>query len=239
MAKADKRTVFAGDLNNPTGFEFYNGGVLVAQAPNLVFLKDTNGDDKYDVKEMLLSGFDTADTHHTINSFTFDPGGALYMQEGIFHRTQIESPWGPTLRQADGGVYPIRAEDLEDRNLHADELPESARPRVRRLGPRHRVRRDRRPAVLRTVVLDQEVLPGDGDATRRRARAPCGRVPSAAPRFSRAATSRTTMQGNVIVLNTIGFRGLLNYKLTEDGAGLKSTEVEPILSVGRRELPAG
>ena len=39
------------------------------------------------------------------------------------------------------------------------------------------------------------------------------------------------------MLNVIGFRGLLNYKLTEDGAGLKSTEVEPILAVGRRELP--
>jgi len=38
------------------------------------------------------------------------------------------------------------------------------------------------------------------------------------------------MQGNMIVLNTIGFRGLLNYKLTEEGAGLQSTEVEPILS---------
>src|SRR6476620_1120838 len=38
------------------------------------------------------------------------------------------------------------------------------------------------------------------------------------------------MQGHMIVLNTIGFRGLLNYKLTEDGAGLQSTEVEPILS---------
>jgi hypothetical protein len=37
------------------------------------------------------------------------------------------------------------------------------------------------------------------------------------------------MQGNMVVLNTIGFRGLLNYKITEDGAGLKSTEVEPIL----------
>ena len=66
--KADKRTVFAGDLNNPTGFEFYNGGVIVAQAPNLVFLKDTNGDDRYDTRETLLHGFDTADTHHTINS---------------------------------------------------------------------------------------------------------------------------------------------------------------------------
>jgi hypothetical protein len=31
--KADKCTVFADHLNCPTGFEFYNGGVLVAQAP--------------------------------------------------------------------------------------------------------------------------------------------------------------------------------------------------------------
>ena len=103
--KADKRTVFAGDLNNPTGFEFYNGGVILAQAPNLVFLKDTNGDDRYDTKEILLHGFDTADTHHAINSFTFDPGGALYMGEGIFHRSQVESPWAPTTRLVDGGVF--------------------------------------------------------------------------------------------------------------------------------------
>ena len=38
------------------------------------------------------------------------------------------------------------------------------------------------------------------------------------------------MQGNVVVLNVIGFRGLLNYRLSEDGAGLKWAEVEPILS---------
>jgi hypothetical protein len=31
------------------------------------------------------------------------------------------------------------------------------------------------------------------------------------------------------VLNTIGFRGLLNYKLSEDGAGLKINEMDPIL----------
>src|SRR5437868_9226950 len=41
--KADKVTVFADHLNCPTGFDFYNGGVLVAQAPDLVFLKDTAG----------------------------------------------------------------------------------------------------------------------------------------------------------------------------------------------------
>jgi hypothetical protein len=38
-----------------------------------------------------------------------------------------------------------------------------------------------------------------------------------------------SMQGNMIVLNVIGFRGLLNYRLTEDGAGLKSEEADPIL----------
>src|SRR5207244_2416733 len=38
-----------------------------------------------------------------------------------------------------------------------------------------------------------------------------------------------SMQGNLLVMNTIGFRGILNYKLTEDGAGLKINEVDPIL----------
>ena len=71
--KADKMTVFADSLHCPTGFEFYNGGVLVAQAPDLMFLKDTDGDDKADVRERVLSGLDSADTHHTANSFRARP----------------------------------------------------------------------------------------------------------------------------------------------------------------------
>ncbi|HLQ43305.1 MAG TPA: PVC-type heme-binding CxxCH protein, partial [Planctomycetaceae bacterium] len=103
--RADVCKTFAGDLHNPTGFEFWNGGVLVAQGPDLLFLKDTDGDDKYDIKERLVHGFDTADTHHTINSFVLDPGGAVYMQEGTFHHSQIETPWGPPRRLANGGVF--------------------------------------------------------------------------------------------------------------------------------------
>ena len=103
--RADVCKTFAGDIHNPTGFEFWNGGVLVAQGPDLLFLKDTDGDDKYDLKERLVHGFDTADTHHTINSFVLDPGGAVYMQEGTFHHSQIETPWGPPRRLANGGVF--------------------------------------------------------------------------------------------------------------------------------------
>src|SRR5437870_7915302 len=103
--KADKCTVFADGLQNPTGFEFYNGGVLVAQAPDLLFLKDTKGTGKADLRVRVLHGMDTADTHHTANSFTLDPGGALYFQEGTFHHTQVETPYTAPVRCANAGVY--------------------------------------------------------------------------------------------------------------------------------------
>ena len=61
--KADKFTNFAEGLSIPTGIAFGNGGLFVSQAPNMLFLKDTNGDDKADLKQVLFSGFGTFDTH--------------------------------------------------------------------------------------------------------------------------------------------------------------------------------
>jgi putative membrane-bound dehydrogenase-like protein len=61
--KADKFTTFADKLNIPTAFTFSNGGIIVAQAPHFLFLIDTDGDDKADVREILISGWGTFDTH--------------------------------------------------------------------------------------------------------------------------------------------------------------------------------
>ena len=61
--KADKFTVFADNLNIPTSFTFANGGIIISQAPDFLFLKDTDGDDKADVKEKIISGWGTFDTH--------------------------------------------------------------------------------------------------------------------------------------------------------------------------------
>ena len=61
--KADKFTKFAEGLSIPTGMVFANGGLIVSQAPDMLFLKDTDGDDKADVKKVLFSGFGTEDTH--------------------------------------------------------------------------------------------------------------------------------------------------------------------------------
>ncbi|WP_109699295.1 PVC-type heme-binding CxxCH protein [Chitinophaga deserti] len=61
--RADKFTIFADHLNIPTSLVFANGGIIVSQAPHFLFLQDTNGDDKADVRKTILSGWGTFDTH--------------------------------------------------------------------------------------------------------------------------------------------------------------------------------
>src|SRR5688572_28879970 len=60
--RVEKRTVFADNLTFPNGVLPWNGGVIVTCAPDIVFLKDTDGDGKADVKRVLLTGFVTNNT---------------------------------------------------------------------------------------------------------------------------------------------------------------------------------
>jgi len=69
--KADKFTVFADKLNIPTSLVFANGGVIVAQAPNFVFLQDTDGDDKADVRKVIITGWGIRDTHAQTSSLSY------------------------------------------------------------------------------------------------------------------------------------------------------------------------
>ncbi|HEV3343459.1 MAG TPA: PVC-type heme-binding CxxCH protein, partial [Pirellulales bacterium] len=61
--RADKFTVFADKLSIPTSLTFARGGVIVMQAPDTLFLQDTDGDDKADVRKVLFTGWNTQDTH--------------------------------------------------------------------------------------------------------------------------------------------------------------------------------
>ncbi|MBC8001602.1 MAG: c-type cytochrome, partial [Opitutaceae bacterium] len=103
--KARKCTVFYDKLSCPTGFEFWNGGVLVVDEPRLIFLKDTDGDDKADVVIDLIDGWATDDTHHTIGAFEYSHGGLLHMLEGVSLSTTVETPWGPLRRKNASGCY--------------------------------------------------------------------------------------------------------------------------------------
>ena len=102
--KADRITEFA-RVQNPLGFEFWNGGVIVTCAPDIIFLKDTDGDDVADVRTIMLQGVDFADTHHGANNLVMGPDGGIYWQSGVFMVHNHEHPWGPSLQTGTSAMY--------------------------------------------------------------------------------------------------------------------------------------
>ncbi len=65
--KVDRSTIFAEHLSFPTSICAWNGGVLVASPPELIFLKDTDGDGRADVREVMLKGFTLGVTDSNFN----------------------------------------------------------------------------------------------------------------------------------------------------------------------------
>ncbi|WP_390620867.1 PVC-type heme-binding CxxCH protein [Thalassoglobus neptunius] len=101
---ADERKIFA-HVHNPLGFEFWGGGVLVTSGPDLLFLRDTDGDDKADVRFPILQGLGTSDTHHAANNLIYGPDGGIYWQSGIFLVHNHETPWKQNLSTGGSGMY--------------------------------------------------------------------------------------------------------------------------------------
>lgn len=92
--RADASTVFADNLNIPLGFELGHNGVYLGEQTRLLFLKDTNNDLRCDKREVLFSGFGTHDSHQTINSFTWSPGGELFFSHGLSIHSYVETAFG-------------------------------------------------------------------------------------------------------------------------------------------------
>jgi putative membrane-bound dehydrogenase-like protein len=53
----DKSTVFADNLPWPTGVFCYDGGIFVISTPDILYLKDTKGSGKADIREVMFGGF--------------------------------------------------------------------------------------------------------------------------------------------------------------------------------------
>jgi putative membrane-bound dehydrogenase-like protein len=78
----EKATLFADGLQYPTSVLPWRGGVLVTGPPDIVFMKDTNGDGVADVKEVLFSGFPVANTQHNINGLMWGLDNWVYGANG-------------------------------------------------------------------------------------------------------------------------------------------------------------
>ena len=80
--KADKFTLFADKLSIPTSAVFVNGGLICTNGPDMIFLKDTDGDDKADVRQVLFSGFKTNDTHAGVSNLRYGFDNWIYATDG-------------------------------------------------------------------------------------------------------------------------------------------------------------
>ncbi len=75
----DSRSEFAEGLFWPTGLFPYDGGLFVGDAPDLLYLKDTDGDGKADLKQRVLTGFGVSNVQGLMNSFHWGLDNRLYI----------------------------------------------------------------------------------------------------------------------------------------------------------------
>jgi uncharacterized protein len=76
--RLDRREVFAEPLSIPTSMLHHDGGLIVAQAPHMLYLKDTDGDGRADEPKVLFTGWGTGDTHAGPSNLTWGLDGWVY-----------------------------------------------------------------------------------------------------------------------------------------------------------------
>ncbi len=224
---ADKCTHFIDNLNCPTGFQFFKDGILLMQAPDLWFVRDTTGGDHANWKQRVLMGIDSADSHHTTNSMVLDPGGATYLSDGLFHRTNVETAWGP-VRNEDACIY--RFEPLTGRferyaaygfaNPHGrvfdywgNDLITDATGNNTYFGP---------------AISGHIDYPAKHESIQEFWQRPSRPCPGTAILTSKQFPD--DFQGNFLNCNVIGFQGIYRVKVSEDGSGLHGETLDPLLS---------
>ncbi len=80
----EKRTVFADQLTFPNGVLPWRGGLIVTCAPDILFFKDTNGDGRADLREVLFTGFATnGSTQLRVAYPTFALDNWIYVSSGL------------------------------------------------------------------------------------------------------------------------------------------------------------
>lgn len=206
---ADEAITFA-KVHNPTGFEFWNGGVLVASVPDILFLKDTDGDDIADVRERIFHGLDSADTHHSANAFVYGPDGNFYYQRGVFHVSNVETPWMANQTHGNSAMYRFNPRTYEYA-FHANNSPNPHGISFNYWGYQfatdgtggnaYQVRPDLNGGFKMQTLLNKTVRP----------------VPANGIISSEHFSEK--YQGNFLILNSIGFLGIKQYNLIHSTQG--------------------
>ncbi len=80
----DHSQIWADDLAFPTGLMAWEGGVIVCAAPEILWLRDLDGDGRAESRETLFAGFATHNFQARINSPRWGLDGWVYGAAGLF-----------------------------------------------------------------------------------------------------------------------------------------------------------
>lgn len=75
----DKSKVYAEGLAWPTALFYWAGGLIVADAPDIFYFQDTDGDGMADQKRLLYTGLGTSNVQGLINSFQWSLENRIYV----------------------------------------------------------------------------------------------------------------------------------------------------------------
>src|SRR5690625_142221 len=93
--RMDKSTVFADSLVLPTGIMRWKEGVIVTDAPDVLYLEDTDGDGMADLRKVMLTGFALSNPQHNLNSPLYGLNNWIYLaNEGVVSTTLYEEEFG-------------------------------------------------------------------------------------------------------------------------------------------------
>ena len=93
--RMDKRTVFAEGLVLPNGILRWKKGVLVTDAPNVLYLEDRNGDGIAEIRDTVLTGFSLSNPHINVNNPVYGLDNWIYLaHRGAISTRNYEKEFG-------------------------------------------------------------------------------------------------------------------------------------------------
>ncbi len=121
----DNSIVFSDGLTLPTGIMRWKNGVIVTDAPDVIYLEDTNDDGKADVRETILTGFALSNPQHNLNNPLYGLDNWIYLAHESSVATQAyKKEFGD---EGEAIFYPVHP--------HGSRLPKNANGRNIRFRP--------------------------------------------------------------------------------------------------------
>ncbi|MDP7016377.1 MAG: ThuA domain-containing protein [Pirellulaceae bacterium] len=80
--RADRFVAFAENLSIPTAIAFHRDGVIVQNGIETLYLKDTDGDDVADLREVLITGWTLGDTHGGVSNIRYGLDNSFWGMQG-------------------------------------------------------------------------------------------------------------------------------------------------------------